>query len=80
MGAHPQGTEPAPVRRDHDRAMRRVGEALADRYPEIGQAMAARILEEIPEYQDAAPPRVTTTRRSGAIRNCDWTQRTNGTQ
>ena len=45
MGADPQGPEPAPIRRDHDRSMRRVGEALADRYPEIGQAMAARILQ-----------------------------------
>ncbi len=41
--------------RDHARAIRRVGEALADRYAEIGQAVAARILDEIPDYRDAAP-------------------------
>ena len=35
--------------------MRRVGEALAGRYAEIGQAVAARIVDEIPEYRDAAP-------------------------
>ena len=62
MGADPQGTEPAPIRRDHDRSMRRVGEALADRYREIGQAMAARILEEIPEYQHAAPELINDLR------------------
>ncbi len=62
MGADPQGPEPAPIRRDHDRAMRRVGEALVDRYPEIGQAMAARILEEIPEYGAAAPELINDLR------------------
>ena len=55
MGKQPQGSEQAPVRRDHRRAMRRVGEALAGRHTEIGQAIAARIVEEIPGYRDAAP-------------------------
>src|ERR1700716_2804355 len=75
MGTHPQGTEPAPIRRDHDRAMRRVGEALADRYPEIGQAMAARILEEIPEYQDAAPELINDL-RAGATATAELLART----
>ena len=35
--------------------MRRVGEALAFRYTEIGQAIAARIVDEIPGYRNAAP-------------------------
>ena len=35
-----------PVReRDHGPAMRRVGEALAARYTEVGQAITARIIE-----------------------------------
>src|SRR2546423_1462417 len=50
MGAHPQGPEPAPIRRDHERSMRRVGEALADRYPEIGEAIADSIT---PQAADA---------------------------
>src|ERR1700688_1135135 len=75
MGAHPQGTEPAPMRRDHDRAMRRVGEALAGRYSEIGQAMAARILEEIPEYQDAAPELISDL-RAGATATAEVLART----
>src|SRR5882757_8645202 len=75
MGAHPQGPEPAPIRRDHDRSMRRVGEALADRYPEIGQAMAARILEEIPEYQDAAPELINDL-RAGATATAEVLART----
>jgi hypothetical protein len=35
--------------------MRRVGEALAGRYAEIGQAIAARAFDEIPGYRDATP-------------------------
>ena len=35
--------------------MRRVGAALADRYADIGRAIAARAFEEIPAYSDAAP-------------------------
>jgi len=75
MGADPQSPEPAPIRRDHDRAMRRVGEALADRYPEIGQAMAARILQEIPEYQDAAPELMNDL-RAGATATAEVLART----
>ncbi len=75
MGADPQGAEPAPIRRDHDRSMRRVGEALADRYPEIGQAMTARILEEIPEYRDAAPELINDL-RAGATATAEVLART----
>src|SRR6266404_1969075 len=75
MGADPQGPEPAPIRRAHDRAMRRVGEALAARYPEIGQAMAARILEEIPEYGDAAPELINDL-RAGATATAEVLART----
>src|SRR6266404_4039452 len=75
MGERPQGPEPAPLRRVHDRAMRRVGEALADRYPEIGQAMAARILQEIPEYQNAAPELINDL-RAGATATAEVLART----
>jgi len=46
-------------------AMRRVGAALAGRYVEIGDAVAARILEEIPDYRDAGPE-VINDLRAGA--------------
>jgi hypothetical protein len=42
--------------------MRRVGEALAGRYAEIGQAIAARIVDEIPGYRDAAPELINDLR------------------
>ena len=45
--------------------MRRVGAALAGRYVEIGDAVAARILEEIPDYRDAGPE-VINDLRAGA--------------
>jgi hypothetical protein len=48
--------------RDHERAMHRVGEALAGRYAEIGQAVAARILDEIPGYRDASPELINDLR------------------
>jgi hypothetical protein len=65
MEAHPQDSEQVSVRRDHGRAMRRVGEALAGRYTEIGRAIAARILDEIPDYGDA-PPELINDLRAGA--------------
>jgi hypothetical protein len=46
-------------------AMRRVATALAARYGEIGDAVAARILEEVPGYGDAAPE-VISDLRAGA--------------
>ena len=75
MGADPQGPEPAPIRRDHDRAMRRVGEALAARYTEIGQTVAARILDEIPDYRDLAP-NVIADLRAGATATVELLART----
>src|SRR6476661_5331807 len=47
---------------DHGRAMRRVGEALAGRYAEIGESVAARIVEQIPDYGDAAPELISDLR------------------
>ncbi|HEY1521001.1 MAG TPA: helix-turn-helix domain-containing protein [Solirubrobacteraceae bacterium] len=62
MGPRTQRFEPVPVRGDNERAMRRVGEALAGRYTEIGQAIAERVSEEIPGYTDAAPELVNDLR------------------
>jgi hypothetical protein len=42
--------------------MRRVGEALAGRHAEIGEAIAARIRDEIPGYRDAAPELINDVR------------------
>jgi hypothetical protein len=49
-------------RQDPGRAMRRVGEALAGRYAEIGDAIADRVFEEIPGYMSAAPELVANLR------------------
>jgi hypothetical protein len=73
--AHPQSSEQVRVRRDHRRAMRRVGEALAGRYAEIGQAIAARIFDEIPNYRDAAPE-LTNDLRAGATATVELLART----
>jgi hypothetical protein len=64
MEARPQASDRVPVTRDHERAMRRVGQALAGRYTEIGQAIAARIVDEIPGYRDAAPELISDLRAS----------------
>ncbi len=48
--------------RDHGRALRRVGEALAGRYAEIGDAIADRAFEEIPGYGSAAPELIADLR------------------
>jgi hypothetical protein len=55
--------------------MRRVGEALAGRYTEIGQTIAARIIEEIPGYRDAAPE-VINDLRAGATATVELLART----
>ena len=75
MELHPQGSNALASRRDHGRAMRRVGEALAGRYAEIGQAIAARIVEEIPGYRDAAPELIADL-RAGAIATAEVLART----
>jgi len=56
-------------------AMRRVGAALAARYAEIGDAVAARIIEEIPGYRDAAPE-VISDLRAGATATVELLART----
>src|ERR1700742_4170508 len=62
-------------RRDHERAMRRVGEELAGRYTEIGQAVAARIVDEIPGYASVAPE-VIADLRAGATATVELLART----
>lgn len=44
--------------------MRRVGEALVGRYTEIGQAIVARSVDEIPGYRDVAPELINDFRAS----------------
>src|SRR3954471_10814651 len=56
-------------------AMRRVGAALAGRYAEIGDTVAARIIEEIPAYRDAAPE-VLSDLRAGATATIELLART----
>ena len=75
MEERTQDSEQEPVRRDHGRAMRRVGEALAGRYAEIGQAIAARIVDEIPAYRDAAPELINDL-RAGATATVEVLART----
>ncbi len=66
MAAGPRAPDQRSVRRDHERAMRRVGEALVGRYTEIGQAIAARASDEIPGYGDAAPELIEDLRAGAA--------------
>src|SRR2546423_3149439 len=73
--ARAQDSEQLPAGRDHGRAMRRVGEALARRYTEVGQAIAARILDEIPAYRDVAPELINDL-RAGATATADVLART----
>jgi hypothetical protein len=68
-------SESARVTGSHERAMRRVGEALAGRYAEIGQVVAARIVDEIPEYRDAAPELLNDL-RAGATATVEVLART----
>src|SRR3954470_23727111 len=62
MDTASEGSESARVTGDHARAIRRVGEALAGRYAEIGQATAARIVDEIPGYRNVAPELINDLR------------------
>jgi PucR C-terminal helix-turn-helix domain/GGDEF-like domain len=75
MQARMEGSEQLPVRRDHGRAMRRVGEALAGRYTELGQTIAARIIDEIPGYRNAAPELINDL-RGGATATVELLART----
>lgn len=75
MEGRTHGFEPPPRRRDHRPAMRRVGEALVARYTEIGQTVAGRIIDEIPDYQDLAPS-VIADLRSGATATVELLART----
>jgi len=75
METRTHGFEQAPRRRDHGPAMRRVGEALAARYTEIGQTVAARIVDEIPDYRDLAP-NVIADLRAGATATVELLART----
>jgi hypothetical protein len=52
-----------------------VGEALAQRYVEVGQATAARIVDEIPGYRDVAPD-VIDDLRAGATATAELLART----
>jgi hypothetical protein len=75
MSGYPEDSESPPVTGDHGEAIRRVGEALAGRYAEIGQAVAARIMEEIPGYRDLAP-KVINDLRAGATATVELLART----
>jgi hypothetical protein len=75
MSPQLKGSESIPAAGDHGEAIRRVGEALADRYPEIGQAIAARIIDEIPGYRDQAPELVNDL-RAGATATVEVVART----
>jgi hypothetical protein len=63
------------ARRDHDRAMRRVGAELVGRYTELGQAVAARIINEIPGYA-SIEPEVVADLRAGATATVELLART----
>src|SRR6202035_2763175 len=67
METDTQRLEEAPGRRDHGPAMRRVGEALAARYTEIGQTVTARIVDEIPDYRDLAPTVIADLRAGSTV-------------
>jgi hypothetical protein len=75
MSADAERSESGQVTGDHEAAMRRVGAALAARYAEIGQAIAARIVDEIPGYKDAAPGLITDL-RAGATGTVEVLART----
>jgi hypothetical protein len=75
MDAPSEGSESAPVAGGNARAIRRVGQALAGRYAEIGQAIAARIVDEIPGYRNAAPELINDL-RAGATATAEVLSRT----
>lgn len=75
MAARSANPTQPPARRDHDRAMRRVGEELGGRYTEIGRAVAMRIVDEIPGYRGVAPE-VIADLRAGATATVELLART----
>jgi hypothetical protein len=75
MEARSAAPRHAPVRQDRGRAIRRVGEKLASRYTEIGQAVAERIVDEIPGYGSVAPE-VIADLRAGATATVELLART----
>jgi hypothetical protein len=60
---------------EHTEAIRAVGHALAGRYAEVGQAVAARIVDEIPGYRGVAPD-VINDLRAGASATVELLTRT----
>jgi hypothetical protein len=64
MSAQQEGSGSDPVAGDQGESMRRVGEALVGRYTEIGQAIVARSVDEIPGYRDVAPELINDFRAS----------------
>jgi hypothetical protein len=75
MAAYPEGPQAVPVASDHAAAIRLVGEALVGRYAEIGTTIAARIVDEIPEYRRVAPD-VIADLRAGASATVELLART----
>ena len=75
MGVPSEGSESILVTADHGESIGRVGRALAGRYVEIGQEIAARIVDEIPGYRDL-PPDVIADLRAGATATVELLART----
>jgi hypothetical protein len=61
--------------RAHDEAIHRVGEALAVRYTEVGQAIAVRAVDEIPSYTVATPELISDL-EAGAMATVELFART----
>src|ERR1700704_6595761 len=75
MGVPSEGSESVLVTADHGESIGRVGRALAGRYVEIGQEIAARIVDEIPGY-GGLPPDVIADLRAGATATVELLART----
>src|SRR4030088_1128387 len=75
MGVPSEDSESILVTADHGESIGRVGRALAGRYVQIGQEIAARIVDEIPGYRDL-PPEVIADLRAGATATVELLART----
>jgi hypothetical protein len=75
MAVPSERSESVPVTADDGESIGRVGRALAGRYVEIGQEIAARIVDEIPGYRDL-PPDVIADLRAGATATVELLART----